>query len=168
MRAGRRHSVYVPSSSPLRPISDRLVELGQIGVSYFGDRRSELRSSADNARAVQRFLLRASHSVSTHPVLAVVTYCITTPCWCHIGHGYRNEDIRVLAEDDYDPRRHPTKVNIIDALHWLVKGAQPGDHLFFHCTCHSRSMCALAFSRCSSRDRFGTCGADQRDGQGRG
>ncbi|KAI1792334.1 caspase domain-containing protein [Ganoderma leucocontextum] len=80
-----------------------------IGVSYFGDRRSELRGSADNARAVQHFLLR---------------------------HGYRKDDVRILAEDDYDPRRHPTKVNIIAAMHWLVKGARPGDHLFFHFSGH--------------------------------
>ncbi|PIL26984.1 hypothetical protein GSI_10122 [Ganoderma sinense ZZ0214-1] len=90
-----------------------------IGVSYFGDRRSELRGSADNARAVQHFLLR---------------------------HGYRKDDVRILAEDDYDPRRHPTKVNIIDALHWLVKGAQPGDQLFFHYSGH------VAAIRGSSRD----------------
>ncbi|KAM5543979.1 hypothetical protein V8D89_002596 [Ganoderma adspersum] len=80
-----------------------------IGVSYLGDRRSELRGSADNARAVQHFLLR---------------------------HGYRKDDVRILAEDEYDPRRHPTKVNIIDAMHWLVKGAQPGDQLFFHYSGH--------------------------------
>nr|VWO97447.1 N/A [Ganoderma boninense] len=93
-----------------------------IGVSYFGDRRSELCGSAENARAVQHFLLR---------------------------HGYRKEDVRILAEDDYDPRRHPTKVNIIDAMHWLVKSAQPGDHLFFHYSGH------VAEIREASRDEVG-------------
>ena len=134
---GRKRALCVRSSILTVPNAFKsltALNSGQIGVSYFGDRRSELRGSADNARAVQHFLLRASHSASTPCSQQLL---ITTPCGCYIGHGYRNEDIRILAEDDYDPRRRPTKVNIIDAMHWLVKGAQPGDHLFFHCMCHS-------------------------------
>ena len=73
------------------------------------------------------------------------------------GHfHYREEDIVVLL-DDQDPRRprqQPTKANIVrpscswltirqmlkwdslvqvDAIRWLVSGAQPNDSLFFHC-----------------------------------
>ena len=32
-----------------------------------------------------------------------------------------------------DARSRPTRANILDAMHWLVKGAQPHDSLFFHC-----------------------------------
>ena len=30
------------------------------------------------------------------------------------------------------PRQIPTRQNMIDAMRWLVQGAQPNDSLFFH------------------------------------
>ncbi len=38
-----------------------------------------------------------------------------------------------MTDDATDPRLRPTKTNILDAMHWLVQGAQPHDSLFFHC-----------------------------------
>ena len=49
-------------------------------------------------------------------------------------HGYKKEDIVILTDDAPDLRSRPTRVNILDAMHWLVKGAKPHDSLFFHCT----------------------------------
>ena len=40
----------------------------------------------------------------------------------------------MLTDDSTDPRSVPTRVNILDAMHWLVSGAQTHDALFFHCT----------------------------------
>jgi hypothetical protein len=42
----------------------------------------------------------------------------------------------VLTDDQQDPRFQPTKQNILNAMGWLVKDAQPGDSLFFHYSGH--------------------------------
>lgn len=39
----------------------------------------------------------------------------------------------VLTDDTRDPRRLPTKANILGAMKWLVKDAKAHDSLFFHC-----------------------------------
>ena len=39
----------------------------------------------------------------------------------------------MLTDDAKDPRAIPTRVNILDAMHWLVTGAKTHDSLFFHC-----------------------------------
>jgi hypothetical protein len=44
--------------------------------------------------------------------------------------------ILVLTEDQVDPRRRPTKYNIMQALEWLVQGCQAGDSLVFHFSGH--------------------------------
>lgn len=44
--------------------------------------------------------------------------------------------ILVLTEDQMDPRRQPTKYNIMQALEWLVHGCQSGDSLVFHFSGH--------------------------------
>eukprot|EP00929_Paragymnodinium_shiwhaense_P094551 TRINITY_DN5516_c0_g2_i1.p1 TRINITY_DN5516_c0_g2~~TRINITY_DN5516_c0_g2_i1.p1 ORF type:complete len:928 (+),score=244.21 TRINITY_DN5516_c0_g2_i1:411-2786(+) len=48
--------------------------------------------------------------------------------------GYNVSDIRQLRDDN--EKRMPTRKNMIAALSWLVSGAKPGDHLFFHFSGH--------------------------------
>eukprot|EP00928_Gymnodinium_smaydae_P074988 TRINITY_DN57_c0_g3_i6.p1 TRINITY_DN57_c0_g3~~TRINITY_DN57_c0_g3_i6.p1 ORF type:complete len:781 (-),score=162.57 TRINITY_DN57_c0_g3_i6:92-2434(-) len=52
--------------------------------------------------------------------------------------GYAVEDIRQLRDDH--PQRMPTRRNITAALKWLVRGASPGDHLFFHYSGHGTQV----------------------------
>jgi metacaspase-1 len=53
------------------------------------------------------------------------------------GHlGYRASDIILLTDDSRDPRRLPTKTNMINAMQWLVHNAMPHDALFFHFSGH--------------------------------
>lgn len=47
-------------------------------------------------------------------------------------HGYRREDMVILTDDQKNLMSVPTKANIIRAMHWLVKDAQPHDSLFVH------------------------------------
>jgi len=47
--------------------------------------------------------------------------------------GYKPEDIVMLTDDTRDSRRLPTRKNMIEAMHWLVRGARSQDALFFHC-----------------------------------
>lgn len=48
------------------------------------------------------------------------------------GHfGYSQSNMVVLTDDQYNPKSIPTKQNILLAMHWLVKDAQPYDSLFF-------------------------------------
>jgi hypothetical protein len=53
-----------------------------------------------------------------------------------LGRGYREEDTVILTDDSPHPRQQPTRQNMIDAMHWLVKDAQPNDSLFFHYSGH--------------------------------
>jgi hypothetical protein len=46
--------------------------------------------------------------------------------------GYDPADIVVLTDDTRDPRKLPTRENIIGAMQWLVQGAQRDDALFLH------------------------------------
>ncbi|KAI4296372.1 hypothetical protein L6164_036335 [Bauhinia variegata] len=47
---------------------------------------------------------------------------------------FPEEGISVLTEHENDIR--PTKKNILESLHWLVKDCQPGDSLVFHFSRH--------------------------------
>ena len=38
----------------------------------------------------------------------------------------------ILTDDQQNAMSQPTKVNILRAMHWLVKDARPNDSLFFH------------------------------------
>lgn len=46
--------------------------------------------------------------------------------------GYAREDMVILTDDQQHPMSHPTKLNILQAMHWLVREARPNDSLFFH------------------------------------
>ena len=46
--------------------------------------------------------------------------------------GYGKDDMVILTDDRQGPMSQPTKRNILQAMHWLVKGAAPNDSLFFH------------------------------------
>ncbi|RDX49463.1 hypothetical protein OH76DRAFT_1483123 [Lentinus brumalis] len=93
-----------------------------IGINYKGQ-PNELYGCINDARNVVKFLRR---------------------------HGYKSEDIVLLTDDTTDPRSRPTRANILDAMHWLVKSAQPNDSLFFHYSGHGGQV----------KDRDG----DERDG----
>jgi hypothetical protein len=80
-----------------------------IGINYEGQRR-ELRGCINDAHNVKRFL---------------------TSNW-----GYKNGDIVMLVDDTNNLRQMPTRQNILDAMHWLVKDAHPHDALFFHYSGH--------------------------------
>ncbi|KAJ7364076.1 peptidase C14, caspase domain-containing protein [Mycena albidolilacea] len=80
-----------------------------IGINYFGQ-ASELRGCINDARNIQRFLCS--------------------------NFGYRTEDIVMLTDDAQNPRQHPTRENIVNAMQWLVRGAAPNDSLFFHYSGH--------------------------------
>jgi hypothetical protein len=50
----------------------------------------------------------------------------------HDNFGYQRDDMVILTDDQQNPMSQPTKQNILRAMHWLVKDAQPNDSLFFH------------------------------------
>ncbi|KAG1723923.1 caspase domain-containing protein [Suillus paluster] len=57
--------------------------------------------------------------------------------------NYAVEDIMVLTDEPYNLKYMPTKRNILSALRWLVKDAQPGDRLFFHYSGHGGQIIDL-------------------------
>ncbi|XP_059446494.1 metacaspase-1-like [Corylus avellana] len=49
--------------------------------------------------------------------------------------GYSKDCIRVLTEEE-EPAFYPTKMNIQEALKWLVEGSESGDYLVFYFSGH--------------------------------
>ncbi|KAJ3503123.1 hypothetical protein NLJ89_g8572 [Agrocybe chaxingu] len=80
-----------------------------IGINYFGQ-NGELRGCINDVTNIQNFLC--------------------SNC------GYKREDMVTLTDDATNPRMMPTRENIIQAMQWLVRGAQPNDSLFFHYSGH--------------------------------
>ncbi|KAJ7736601.1 peptidase C14, caspase domain-containing protein [Mycena maculata] len=87
-----------------------------IGINYRGQ-RTELRGCINDAKHVFAFLIRR--------------------------RGYHAEDIVVLTDDSPHARSQPTRKNMIDAMHWLVRDARPHDSFFFHYSGHGGRMPGL-------------------------
>ncbi|CAO1621815.1 unnamed protein product [Parajaminaea phylloscopi] len=79
-----------------------------IGINYTGT-SAELRGCWNDVDNIRRFLL---------------------------ARGYKEDDMVVLTDRASDPRSVPTRQNMTAAMHWLVRGAQPGDALFFQYSGH--------------------------------
>lgn len=54
--------------------------------------------------------------------------------------GFRSENILMLTDDETDPSKLPTKLNIQKAMRWLVQGCEPGDSLVFFFSGHGQSQ----------------------------
>ncbi|KAJ5234070.1 uncharacterized protein N7469_005836 [Penicillium citrinum] len=54
----------------------------------------------------------------------------------HERFGYKREDMVILTDDQRNPMSIPTKANILRAMQWLVRDAQPHDSLFIHFSGH--------------------------------
>lgn len=80
-----------------------------IGINYTGQ-REELRGCINDAKNMYYFLRER--------------------------YGFRKEDMVLLRDDAHNPRDIPTKKNMLDAMRWLVKDAQPHDSLFIHYSGH--------------------------------
>lgn len=76
-----------------------------IGINYFGQ-KGQLRGCINDVKNMSSYLNQA--------------------------FGYAREDMVLLTDDQQNPMSQPTKANILRAMHWLVKDAQPNDSLFFH------------------------------------
>ncbi|BCR83725.1 Ca(2+)-dependent cysteine protease [Aspergillus chevalieri] len=80
-----------------------------IGINYFGQ-KGQLRGCINDVKNVSTYLNQS--------------------------FGYAREDMVILTDDQQNPMSQPTKANILRAMHWLVKDAQPNDSLFFHYSGH--------------------------------
>ncbi|KAI0260772.1 caspase domain-containing protein [Gloeopeniophorella convolvens] len=80
-----------------------------VGINYTGS-SNELQGCVNDARNIYQFIMQ--------------------------HHRYPHENIIVLTDDNPDPRSHPTRKNLINAMRWLVEDASPDDALFFHYSGH--------------------------------
>ncbi|KUL82904.1 hypothetical protein ZTR_10412 [Talaromyces verruculosus] len=80
-----------------------------VGINYFGQ-KGQLRGCINDVKNMSSYLNQA--------------------------FGYAREDMVLLTDDQQNPMSQPTKANILRAMHWLVKDAQPNDSLFFHYSGH--------------------------------
>ncbi|KAF9583008.1 Ca(2+)-dependent cysteine protease [Lunasporangiospora selenospora] len=80
-----------------------------IGINYFGQ-NGELRGCINDVTNIKSFVTK--------------------------NFGFREEDTIALTDDQEDPSRTPTRANILSAMQWLVRDAQPNDSFFFHYSGH--------------------------------
>jgi hypothetical protein len=76
-----------------------------IGINYFGQ-KGQLRGCINDVKNMSEFLNKR--------------------------FNYAREDMVILTDDQQNPMSQPTRANILRAMHWLVKDAEPNDSLFFH------------------------------------
>lgn len=76
-----------------------------IGINYFGQ-RGTLRGCINDVKNMSTYLNQ--------------------------NFGYARADMVLLTDDQQNEMSIPNKKNILRAMHWLVKDAQPNDSLFFH------------------------------------
>lgn len=89
-----------------------------VGIDYFGQ-RGELNGCTKDAKTMAVSLNQA---------------------------GYLEQNIVILSDDQKRPVSQPTKKNILTALHWLVRDANPHDRLLFYYSGHGRqeaSICSV-------------------------
>lgn len=79
-----------------------------IGINYIGQKNA-LRGCINDVHNVRRFLLQ---------------------------HGYKDEDMVILTDDQRDGRCVPTRANILRGMQWLVRDARTNDSLFLHYSGH--------------------------------
>ena len=86
----------------------------------------ELNGCVNDAKNVRKFLMS---------MFNLPPHNIAVPLTAHFAGNwnFKPEDILVLTDDTKDPRKLPTKANILNAMKWLVKDAKAHDSLFFHC-----------------------------------
>lgn len=80
-----------------------------IGINYIGSNNA-LRGCINDVRHMQAFLMQRG--------------------------GYMEGDMVILTDDTNNPMQVPTRENMLRAMEWLVRGAAPGDSLFFHYSGH--------------------------------
>lgn len=86
-----------------------------IGINYRGT-KSELRGCVSDVKYVRDFITSV-YGFSTDP-----------------------KSMLVLTDDHNDPSFLPLRNNIIQAMHWLIRDAQPGDSLFFQFSGHGTKV----------------------------
>lgn len=57
-----------------------------------------------------------------------------------LSSNYRIDEIMVLTDDSKDPKKIPTRKNILAAFRWLRNGVKAGDSLIFHYSGHGGSV----------------------------
>ncbi|KAF9352265.1 Ca(2+)-dependent cysteine protease [Mortierella sp. AD094] len=80
-----------------------------VGINYFGQ-QSELRGCINDVKNIKNFIMH--------------------------NFGFSEANSVTLTDDQQDPTRIPTHANILAAMEWLVRDAQPNDSFFFHYSGH--------------------------------
>lgn len=83
-----------------------------VGINYIGT-SNQLRGCINDVQNVKNYLIR---------------------------NGFNEGDIVVLTDDQHEMVKVPMRENIIRAIGWLVKDAQPNDSLFFHYSGHGSQV----------------------------
>lgn len=120
----RAYDAFAPVNHPRRPSPSRLAlnrssssngkkKAVLCGINYTGKKHS-LKGSINDARCMEYLLTESM--------------------------GFRSENILMLTDEETDPSKLPTKLNIQMALRWLVQGCQSGDSLVFFFSGHAQSQ----------------------------
>ncbi|KAJ1675923.1 Ca(2+)-dependent cysteine protease [Spiromyces aspiralis] len=85
-----------------------------IGINYINNPKYRLRGCINDVHNMKRFLIE--------------------------HFRFRESDMVILTDDQDNPKRIPTRDNILRAMKWLVDGAHMNDSFFFHYSGHGTTI----------------------------
>ncbi|KAJ5884776.1 Peptidase C14 caspase catalytic [Penicillium taxi] len=133
-----RHSLSVPRDRLQRASSPKLPPRPPQGAQRFGPGAPSNYSFQYSLCTGRRkaLLIGINYFGQPNALHGCINDVTNMSTFLHERFGYRREDMVILTDDQRNYMSIPTKANIIRAMHWLVKDAQPNDSLFIHFSGH--------------------------------
>jgi hypothetical protein len=114
LSSSRKVDLKLDRFSVMNPNPNGRTRAVLIGINYFGQ-KGELAGCVNDVRMMKNFVVQS-------------------------GFSDRPEHMQILTDDPTFHTALPTAENIIKALQWLVRDAQPGDSLFLHYSGHGGQL----------------------------
>ncbi|KAJ5116146.1 hypothetical protein N7456_000494 [Penicillium angulare] len=127
-----------PHLTQPRPISPNLPPPPPQNLQHFGSgapSNYQFQYSACTGRR-KALLIGINYFGQPNTLHGCINDVTNMSAFLHDRFGYRREDMVILTDDQRNPMSVPNKQNILRAMHWLVKDAQPHDSLFIHFSGH--------------------------------
>ncbi|KAJ5917895.1 hypothetical protein N7454_010270 [Penicillium verhagenii] len=125
-------------SQPGRPSSPNVAPTPPQNLQHFGSgapSNYQFQYSACTGRR-KALLIGINYTGQPNALHGCINDVTNMSTFLHERFGYRREDMVILTDDQKNPMSIPTKQNILRAMQWLVKDAQPHDSLFVHFSGH--------------------------------
>ncbi|KAJ6114488.1 hypothetical protein N7486_000266 [Penicillium sp. IBT 16267x] len=133
-----QHSLSSSRNEPGRPSSPHVAPPPPQNLQHFGSGApSNYHFQYSNCTGRRKALLIGiNYTGQPNSLRGCINDVANMSTFLHERFGYRREDMVILTDDQTNPMSIPTKQNMLRAMQWLVKDAQPHDSLFIHYSGH--------------------------------